>query len=223
MADVDDLITALLDETMMVSSSSTIMANAHYQELMSLGRVMQYRVIERLREGEIRIPFFHLLAQSTGCNPVRHENRGIVDKMREDWLAWVDAKSATALRTEIEFGGKVLCICDRLCGKAWGINSRPKHQFDPENEPDDYVSLADDEVDTAPLDPGTYEGSHGKPFHPTKHNKWCVRECERSEIIGKGDVEVVRTFEKRSYNMLHYNKDKCASVVVTGHIYRPKQ
>lgn len=68
--------------------------------------------------------------------------------------------------------------CDRRCDKAWGISSRPREQLSV-NE-DDYAFLADHEFGTAPVDPGTYEGEHGKPKSPSEFpNKWCVRECER--------------------------------------------
>ena len=110
------------------------------------------------------------------------------------------------------YGKPSFCICDRKCEKAWGISSRNAEnknaiEFD-ENEPDDIAYLPDHEVGIAPRDPGTYEGCGGvgpmsgsKPWHPTIHNKWCYRECERSEIIAYGEALEVRRFDKPRYNM----------------------
>jgi hypothetical protein len=91
--------------------------------------------------------------------------------------------------------------CDARCDKAWGINSRPKIEFDPE-EPDDYAYKSDRELGLAPVDPGTYEGGHGKPQHPDERlNKWCVRECERSAMGEQGELIVLRDFSRRRFNM----------------------
>jgi|SRR6478672_703304 len=98
------------------------------------------------------------------------------------------------------FGEEMVLACDGKCQKAWGINNRPSISFD-ENDPDDSAYLADDELGDAPVDPGTYEGGHGKPTNPV-HNKWCFRECERSSAC---EVEnfpsmVLSDFSKRRYN-----------------------
>ena len=72
-------------------------------------------------------------------------------------------------------------ICDEKCEKAWGLNSRPK--IEHSEDPDDYTFLSDKELEVAPKDPGTYEGGDGKPRTTEEHhNRWCVRECERSEM-----------------------------------------
>lgn len=69
--------------------------------------------------------------------------------------------------------------CDARCDKAWGINNRPKRRLS--NNEDDYVWVGDDQLGTAPADPGTYEGDEPKPRTPEERlNKWCFRECERS-------------------------------------------
>jgi hypothetical protein len=54
------------------------------------------------------------------------------------------------------FDRHVVLACDGNCGKAWGINGRPRIDFDP-GEPDDYAYLADGELGNAPLNP-----AHGK-------------------------------------------------------------
>lgn len=95
--------------------------------------------------------------------------------------------------------------CDGRCDKAWGINNRPRVEFDP-NEPDDYAFLADHEVGTAPADPGTYEGGHGKPsavplVDSARMNKWCSRECERGVVLEPFEARTLPTFDERRYNM----------------------
>lgn len=54
------------------------------------------------------------------------------------------------------FGQKAVVGCDSKCEKAWGINMRPKVQLDEHNE-DGYAYLADNELGTAPVNPGIYE------------------------------------------------------------------
>jgi hypothetical protein len=101
----------------------------------------------------------------------------------------------------VYFGHKLILACDGKCEKAWGINSRPKEKLDA-NNPDDYCFLADNELGDAPEDPGTYEGDHAKPIAgEPKLNKWCCRECERSEMVKPGEEIVLKDFSKRSYNI----------------------
>lgn len=101
-------------------------------------------------------------------------------------------------------GRDVKVECDGNCKKAWGINSRPRISFDPGDE-DDIAYLSDGELGTAPDDPGTYEGGHGKPESADEFpNKWCVRECERCKMSGHGtDLFAplkLTDFSKRTYN-----------------------
>ena len=43
------------------------------------------------------------------------------------------------------FGQRVTLACDGKCGKAWGINNRPRVTLGDGNDPDDYAFLADNE------------------------------------------------------------------------------
>jgi hypothetical protein len=98
------------------------------------------------------------------------------------------------------FGHQCILACDANCEKAWGINHRPRILFNPP-DPDDYALLADQELGTAPVDPGTYEGEHAKPRTPDEVlNKWCARECERGVIAQLGKNIVLTDFSKRVYN-----------------------
>ena len=101
----------------------------------------------------------------------------------------------------ITYFGHPSCICcDGNCAKAWGNNSRPKLQLS--DDEDDFAWLADDELGEAPVDPGTYEGGEAKPVKPHERlNKWCVRECERSDVHPLGVMCKPVDFSKRRYNM----------------------
>lgn len=88
----------------------------------------------------------------------------------------------------IYFGQPALISCDGRCDKAWGRNSRPWR--DPEAEEPDY--LGDDELGTAPENPGTFEGGESKPSgvpltDANRMNRWCARECERCKLSRPGE------------------------------------
>jgi hypothetical protein len=112
----------------------------------------------------------------------------------------------------IFFGRSATHACDGRCDKAWGINSRPtvptrKELHSGTADPDDYAFLADDELGTAPIDPGTYEGEHAKPrvaSGPDDINKWCVRECERAWMSDPGHPDAAP--ELPDFSGRHYNK-----------------
>jgi hypothetical protein len=104
------------------------------------------------------------------------------------------------------FGGHVTLACDGQCKKAWGISTRPKVEFDPD-EPDDIAWLADLELGDAPDQPGTWEGGHSKPFGPEHMNKWCARECERSGMFDDGQPIVLTDYSVRVYNMPGRHKE----------------
>ena len=102
------------------------------------------------------------------------------------------------------FGQKAKVNCDGNCLKAWGINQRPRVALS--DDPDDYAFLADHELGLAPSCPGAYEGGDGKPSSAAEFpNKWCVRECERSDMSSPGEPDLplaVRDFNVRQFNKL---------------------
>ncbi len=99
------------------------------------------------------------------------------------------------------FRHEMVLVCDARCDKAWGINSRPRVQMSATDE-DDYAFLADGELGEAPADPGTAEGGHCKPRTPGERlNKWCCRECERSQTVKPGEDFELPDFTRRVYNI----------------------
>jgi hypothetical protein len=131
------------------------------------------------------------------------------------------------LFTQISWSGRqVLATCDRRCEKAWGVNGRRSPEtcieFDPDGDVDDIAYLADQETGEAPRDPGTYEGGQGKPMHPDRHNKWCLRECERCDLVEAGQPVVVKDFSRRLYNQpsKHPGLDHRRQIE-TGDVFHP--
>lgn len=120
----------------------------------------------------------------------------------------------------IYFGKPCVLACDAQCHKAWGINNRPRvymhdptltvypndeHHYPPDMDEyngDDYAYLADGELGDAPIDPGTTEGFQPKPTEPEERlNKWCARECERSDIADTLDDIELDDLSIRLYNI----------------------
>ena len=113
----------------------------------------------------------------------------------------------TRFEKRITFCGQPARVaCDGLRSKAWGLSMRPRIMLS-ETDPDDKAWLADDELNDAPVDPGTSEGGHHKPRAargPGDMNKWCVRECERCVMTGPGELNAplkLRDFSRRLYNI----------------------
>lgn len=96
------------------------------------------------------------------------------------------------------FDQQMVLACDGKCNKAWGVMSRPDLSLS--DDPDDIVMLADGELGEAPKDPGTYEGGFAKPSSPDDMNRWCARECERSEIADTVDKLRLPDFSVRVFN-----------------------
>jgi hypothetical protein len=112
-----------------------------------------------------------------------------------------DAGTVTEMiaKAIVYFGKPAVIACDAKCNKAWGINNRPRVEF---GEEDDYAYIPDQELGEAPTDPGTYEGGQGKPQTKEERlNKWCARECERSELGKQWELIELSDFSKPIYNM----------------------
>lgn len=101
---------------------------------------------------------------------------------------------------EIIFMGQpAVLACDGKCELAWGISNRPRQRFG--DDPDDFAFLSDAEIEApAPADPGTYEGGHAKPASPADMNKWCARECERSDTAPSTEKLSLPDYSVRLFN-----------------------
>ena len=124
------------------------------------------------------------------------------------------------------FGKPCTLACDGQCAKAWGNSQRPhltrttqgdyqpltrQQTSDPAFCPDadDYVFLPDDQLGTAPRNPGTYEGGQTKPTRPEERlNPWCARECERRVVVERGTIPVLPDFTHPRYNLAPASRAK---------------
>jgi hypothetical protein len=111
-------------------------------------------------------------------------------------------------------GHQCRVVCDGRCDKAWGTCDRPKKVVRGTTNPDDdWFFLADSELGTAPVDPGTYEGRDGKPVNLTDAedmNRWCVRACERSSTLELDEPIAYKDLSRRFYNCPpHYREETC--------------
>lgn len=106
------------------------------------------------------------------------------------------------LKKEINaYGFKCLLACDGKCEKAYGWNNRPYIKLS--DDEDDKQWLSDNEVDNAPMNTGVYEDGHGKPQNDEeKLNKWCFRECERSETFKLSEEISLLDWSKRINNIV---------------------
>lgn len=99
----------------------------------------------------------------------------------------------------IQWMGRLMVLaCDGNCSKAWGITQRPKEQLGADD--DDAAYLADSELGEAPHSPGTYESGCTKPLSPSGMNKWCARECERSDMASTADKLDFHDWSQRAIN-----------------------
>jgi hypothetical protein len=91
----------------------------------------------------------------------------------------------------LAYGKRLTLACDGRCDKAWGINGRERRMLT--SDPDDYVFVADGDLGTAPACTGVWEGGDGKPSavpltDGSAMNRWCLRECERSDSFEEGEA-----------------------------------
>lgn len=188
--------------TAVMSSPRSMRETGAFAAAQENGLPVIAEIVRRFRKGVgsgHSIWAYFLILNDAYGNQTKPENMGKTKAMVEEWLAWIDGHFEHALVKPIIFFEPVIHTCDLKCEKAWGICGRPRIMHDEDDE-DDYSYLADHEVGEAPENPGTYEGGHGKPFRPREPNKWCVRECERSEMLKHGDDMAVKIFDHRVPN-----------------------
>ena len=95
------------------------------------------------------------------------------------------------------WGERRTVVCDGRCDKAWGINDRPHTRLS--DDPDDIVYLPDSALGH-PGAPSTFEGGDGRPADAAQQtgqrmNRWCVRQCERSVVVGPTEDIVLPDLE----------------------------
>jgi hypothetical protein len=78
------------EETKYLSSPTMMFENRYYKKIISLGMVVVPVIINKLKETPCHL--FFALYKITGINPARPENRGNIEKMSNDWIAWWERK-----------------------------------------------------------------------------------------------------------------------------------
>jgi hypothetical protein len=79
------------EETMFSSDTNEIVNNSYYKKIIGLGTDALVFILEDLKKNENH--WFHALSSITNANPVKEAHRGIVPKMKNDWLDWAEKNS----------------------------------------------------------------------------------------------------------------------------------
>lgn len=82
-----------LDEsTKYHSSSCPTLEHPNFNKIMEIEGVIPHLLQDLVDDRGVHSCFL-LLSKITGNNPIKEENRGKVDEMVKDWLAWANAMS----------------------------------------------------------------------------------------------------------------------------------
>lgn len=83
-------------ETAVFSSISSITRHEEFNALLEMGDSAVKFSLERLLAGELHVHWFPLLKRLSGEDPVRPEDRGVVNRMAEEWIRWGQSKGHLA-------------------------------------------------------------------------------------------------------------------------------
>lgn len=73
-------------ETRLVSSGSVLINNGCYKNIIDMGSIAVPWIIRELRRSNDH--WFFALEKITGVDPIKEENIGIIEKMKNDWIDW---------------------------------------------------------------------------------------------------------------------------------------
>ena len=74
------------EEILFVSSGSKIISNSAYRDIIDFGPIAVPWIIRELKKNNDH--WFYALEKITGENPIKEENIGRVEEMRNDWIDW---------------------------------------------------------------------------------------------------------------------------------------
>lgn len=83
-----ELLLSWKKETQFLSSTTAIIANQKYQEIIGLGEKAVPFLLEMLRDNDEPELVFHALLAITEVNPVPAEHRGDWSAISRDWVKW---------------------------------------------------------------------------------------------------------------------------------------
>jgi len=73
-------------ETSFFSSSTDIISNPSYIEIINIGERAVTWILNELDQNSGH--WFFALEKITGANPIKQKNIGFIDEMKKDWLDW---------------------------------------------------------------------------------------------------------------------------------------
>lgn len=74
------------EEVLFFSSGSKIISNSAYIDIIGFGPIAVPWIIRELKRNKDH--WFYALEKITGENPIKEENIGRIDEMRNDWIDW---------------------------------------------------------------------------------------------------------------------------------------
>jgi len=74
------------EETLFVSSGTLLISNSAYKSIIHMGRLTIPWIFREMKKNDDH--WFYALEKITGTNPIKPENVGIIEKMKEDWFNW---------------------------------------------------------------------------------------------------------------------------------------
>lgn len=84
---------AWIYDTQWYSSLSSITRHAEFAAIVGMGAPALKFILERIKNGDVRVHWFPALKDIAKQDPVSPENRGRVKEMASDWLGWGRAHS----------------------------------------------------------------------------------------------------------------------------------
>ena len=74
------------EETIFVSSGTILISNSAYKSIIHMGSLTIPWIFREMKKNDDH--WFYALEKITGINPIKPENVGIIEKMKEDWFNW---------------------------------------------------------------------------------------------------------------------------------------
>jgi len=74
------------EETLFVSSGTLLISNSAYKSIIQMGSLTIPWIFREMKRNDDH--WFFALEKITGINPIKPENVGIIEKMKEDWFDW---------------------------------------------------------------------------------------------------------------------------------------
>ena len=74
------------EETLFISSGTILISNSAYKSIIHMGSYTIPWIFREMKRDDDH--WFYALEKITGINPIKPENVGMIEKMKEDWFDW---------------------------------------------------------------------------------------------------------------------------------------